>query len=171
MQIKILVVVSYWLYSYFPQGTCCSTMHTKGHSIAATFCSRNKSHKVQQVELLATWRRDKICTELMLHDYNIYYQWTRWDVSLQHKPGIYPRNISGKGTKRPGTKRQGDETARGRNDRGRNGKGTKRQGDETTGDETVRGRLFMFTDCLVMQEWGIDRKPIQVFATRGLEIQ
>jgi hypothetical protein len=34
------------------------------------------------------------------------------------------------GTKRPGTKRQGDETAR-----GRNGKGTKRQG-----DETARGR-------------------------------
>ena len=34
-----------------------------------------------------------------------------------------------------GTKREGDETAR-----GRNGKGTKRQGDETTGDETARGR-------------------------------
>ena len=31
-----------------------------------------------------------------------------------------------------GTKRQGDETARERNDRGRNGKGMKRQGDETT---------------------------------------
>jgi hypothetical protein len=35
-----------------------------------------------------------------------------------------------------GTKREGDETAGGRNDR----PGTKRQGDETTGDETARGR-------------------------------
>jgi hypothetical protein len=45
-------------------------MHTKGRGIAATFCCRKMSHNVQQVELLATWRRDKMCTELMLHDYN-----------------------------------------------------------------------------------------------------
>jgi hypothetical protein len=45
-------------------------MDTKGHGNVATFCSRNISHKVQQVELLATWGQDKICTKLMLHDYN-----------------------------------------------------------------------------------------------------
>ena len=45
-----------------------------------------------------------------------------------------------KGTKRPGTKRQGDETARGRSVKGTKRPGTKWQGDETTWDETARGR-------------------------------
>ena len=38
-------------------GTICITVHMKGHGILATFCPRDVSHEVQQVELRATCRR------------------------------------------------------------------------------------------------------------------
>jgi hypothetical protein len=68
-------------------------MHTKGHGIAATFCSRNKSHKVQQVELVATWSWDKISTELMLHDYNTisgHDGTCRCNINQEYIPATFP---------------------------------------------------------------------------------
>ena len=48
-------------------GTCCITVHTKFHGILAKFCPRVVSHEVQQVELCATRRGDKISPKLVLH--------------------------------------------------------------------------------------------------------
>ena len=41
-------------------GTCCTTAHTKFHGILATLCPCDMSHEVQQVELRATCRGEKI---------------------------------------------------------------------------------------------------------------
>ena len=48
-------------------GTCCIAVHTKFHGILANFCPRVVSHEVQQVELCATCRGDKISPKLVLH--------------------------------------------------------------------------------------------------------
>ena len=49
--------------------TCCKTVQTKIHVILATFCPCDTSHEVQQVELRATYRGDKILPKLVLHNY------------------------------------------------------------------------------------------------------
>ena len=46
-----------------------TTVHTKFHGILATFCPCNMSHEIQQVELRATCRGDKISPKLVLHSY------------------------------------------------------------------------------------------------------
>ena len=51
-------------------GTCCMTIHMKGHGILATFCPCNVSHKVQQVKLCATCRGDRTSPKLMLHNHD-----------------------------------------------------------------------------------------------------
>ena len=50
-------------------GTCCTTVHTKFQGIFATSCPRDRSHEIQQVELHATCRGDKISPKLVLHNY------------------------------------------------------------------------------------------------------
>ena len=42
--------------------------HTRGHCIPATFCPCDLSRDIQQVELCATCRRDKIAAKYMLHE-------------------------------------------------------------------------------------------------------
>ena len=46
--------------------TRCTAAHTKRHRITAKFCSCNMSHKVEQVELRATCRADKIAARFVL---------------------------------------------------------------------------------------------------------
>ena len=48
-------------------GTCCITVHTKFRGILAKFCPRDVSHEVQQVDICATCRGDKISPKLALH--------------------------------------------------------------------------------------------------------
>ena len=69
-------------------GTCCITVHTKGHSILSTFCPCDMSHEVQQVELRATCHGDRMSPKLMLHNHdNISSH--KGDVSLQHVPATF----------------------------------------------------------------------------------
>ena len=92
-------------------GTCCTTVHTKFHSILATFCPCDMSHEVQQVELRATCRGDKISPKLVLHNYksvSLHQGTCRCNISLGHVtatfscvckfcdfvPGTCPRDTS-----------------------------------------------------------------------------
>ena len=64
-------------------GTCCTTVHTK----FATFCPCDMSHEVQQVELRATCRGDKISPKLVLHNYksiSLHEGTCRCNISLGH---------------------------------------------------------------------------------------
>ena len=73
-------------------GTCCTTVHTKFHGILATFCPCNMSHEVQQVELRATCRGDKISPKLVLHSYksiSSHEETCRCNISLGHVPATF----------------------------------------------------------------------------------
>ena len=73
-------------------GTCCITVHTNGHGILATFCPRDVSHEVQQVELRATCREDKMSPKLVLHNYDSIssHEGTyRCNMSLRYVPATF----------------------------------------------------------------------------------
>ena len=73
-------------------GTCSTTVHTKFHGILATFCPCNMSHEVQQVELRATCRGDKISPKLVLHSYksiSSHEGTCRCNISLGHVPATF----------------------------------------------------------------------------------
>ena len=73
-------------------GTCCTTVHAKFHGILATFCPREMSHEVQQVELRATCRGDKIFPKLALHNYksiSSHEGTCRCNISPGHVPATF----------------------------------------------------------------------------------
>ena len=73
-------------------GTCCTTIHTKFHGILATFCPCDMSHEVQQVELRATCRGDKISAKLVLHNYksiSLHEGTCCCNISLGHVPAAF----------------------------------------------------------------------------------
>ena len=72
--------------------TCCITVHTKGHGILSTSCPCGVSHEVQQVELRATCRRDRMSPKLMLRNYDCIssHEGTcRCNMSLRHVPATF----------------------------------------------------------------------------------
>ena len=73
-------------------GTCCTTVHTKFHGILAAFCPCDMSHEVQQVELRATCRGDKISPKLVLHNYksiSLHEGRCHCNISLGHVPATF----------------------------------------------------------------------------------
>ena len=73
-------------------GTCCTAVHTKFHVILATLCPCGMSHEVQQLELRATCRRDKISPKLVLHSYksiSSHEGTCRCNISLRHVPATF----------------------------------------------------------------------------------
>ena len=70
-------------------GTCFTTVHTKFHGILATFGPREVSHEVQQVELRATCRGDKISPKLVLQNYKT----TRGHVTATCPWDMYPQHF------------------------------------------------------------------------------
>ena len=73
-------------------GTCCTTVHTKFHSILATFWPCDMSHEVQQVELRATCRGDKISPKLVLYSYKSISSregTCRCNISPGHVPATF----------------------------------------------------------------------------------
>ena len=69
-----------------------TTVHTKFRGILATFCPCNMSHEVQQVELRATCRGDKISPKLVLHSsktISSHDGTCRCNTSLGHVPATF----------------------------------------------------------------------------------
>ena len=69
-----------------------TSVYTKGHRIPAKLCPCNMSHKVQQVELRATCRGDKIVARFVLHgskSMNSHEETCRCNMSLGHVPATF----------------------------------------------------------------------------------
>ena len=72
--------------------TCWTTVRTKFHGILAKFCPCDIFHEVQQVELRATCRGDKISRKLVLHNYksiSLHEGTCRCNISLGHVPATF----------------------------------------------------------------------------------
>jgi len=68
--IWVMLIGHVWQWCVAPTNIACTCLTKKPHATSAKFCPHKMSHEVQQVEVCATFCRDKVSAKIALHKRN-----------------------------------------------------------------------------------------------------